>query len=90
MLEAEDLGLDSRNIERQARENADPAVQRFVGKSGDLGKALGLENGFAVAIVAQVGNYAESFERNLAPLGLDRGMNRLWKNGGLMISPPFR
>jgi general L-amino acid transport system substrate-binding protein len=90
MLEAEELGLDSRNIERQARDSADPAVQRFVGNAGDLGKALGLENGFAVAIISQVGNYAESFERNIGPLGIDRGVNRLWKNGGLMISPPFR
>jgi general L-amino acid transport system substrate-binding protein len=90
MVEAEDLGLDSKSIERAARDSTDPAVQRFAGTIGDLGKALGLDNGFAVSIVTQVGNYAESFERNIAPLGVERGMNRLWKNGGLMISPPFR
>jgi len=90
MLEAEELGLDSKNIEREARDSADPTVQRFAGTTGDLGKALGLENGFAVAIVTQVGNYAESFERNIAPLGVERGVNRLWRDGGLMISPPFR
>ena len=90
MLEAEELGLDSKNIERQARDSADPAVQRFVGRSGDLGKMLGLDNAWAVSIVSQVGNYAESFDRNIGPLGIDRGINRLWKNGGLMIAPPFR
>jgi general L-amino acid transport system substrate-binding protein len=62
----------------------------LVGKSGDLGKMLGLEPMWALHVVAQVGNYGESFQRNLAPLGVDRGLNRLWRDGSLMFAPPLR
>ena len=65
-------------------------MQRFIGASGDLGKMLGLDNRWAFNIVRQVGNYAESFDANLKPLGFERGQNALWKNGGLMYSPPLR
>ncbi|MBV8031009.1 MAG: amino acid ABC transporter substrate-binding protein [Betaproteobacteria bacterium] len=90
MIEAEELGLTSRNIDEQARTSKDPSVQRFVGASGDLGKMLGLDNRWAFNIVKQVGNYGESFEANLKPLGFERGQNALWKDGGLMYSPPIR
>ena len=66
------------------------AVQRLVGKTGDLGKMLGLDPAWALNIVAQVGNYGESFQRNLEPLGVERGLNRLWRDGGLMFAPPLR
>ena len=89
MIEAEDLGLTSKNID-QALSGKDPSVQRFVGASGDLGKMLGLDNKWAFNIVKQVGNYGESFDANLKPLGFERGQNALWKNGGLMYSPPIR
>jgi general L-amino acid transport system substrate-binding protein len=89
MLEAEEMGLSSKNIEQQAA-SKDPAVQRFVGASGDLGKMLGLDNRWAFNIVKQVGNYGESFEANLKALGFDRGLNALWKDGGLMYAPPLR
>jgi general L-amino acid transport system substrate-binding protein len=89
MVEAEELGLTSKNID-QALQSKDPAVQRFVGASGDLGKMLGLDNRWAFNIVKQVGNYAESFEANLKPLGFERGQNALWKDGGLMYAPPLR
>jgi general L-amino acid transport system substrate-binding protein len=89
MIEAEELGLSSKNID-QALSSKDPGVQRFVGGTGDLGKMLGLDNKWAFNIVKQVGNYGESFEANLKPLGFERGQNALWKDGGLMYSPPIR
>jgi len=89
MLEAEELRLTAANID-EALNSPDPAVQRFVGNSGNLGQLLGLDRRWAHAIVKQVGNYSESFARNLAPLGIDRGLNRLWRDGGLMYAPPFQ
>ena len=89
MIEAEELGLSSKNIEQQAK-GGNPAIQRFVGASGDLGKLLGIDNRWAFQIVRQVGNYAESFDANLKPLGFERGMNRLWNQGGLLYAPPIR
>jgi general L-amino acid transport system substrate-binding protein len=89
MVEAEELGLSSKNIEEQAK-GGSPAIQRFVGASGELGKMLGLDNRWAFNIVKQVGNYAESFDTNLKPLGFERGLNRLWNQGGLMYAPPIR
>jgi general L-amino acid transport system substrate-binding protein len=89
MLEAEELGISSKNADEHAK-SANPAIQRFVGASGDLGKMLGVENRWAMNIVKQVGNYAESFDANLKPLGFERGLNRLWNQGGLMYAPPIR
>ena len=67
-----------------------PNVLRFAGKLEDLGGMLGLDREWAVRIVEQVGNYGESYERNIKPIGLDRGINRLWKDGGIIIAPPIR
>ena len=89
MLEAEELGLSSKNIDGEVKSN-DPSIQRFIGTSGDLGSMLGLDNRWAFQIVKQVGNYAESFDANLKPLGFERGLNRLWTQGGLMYAPPMR
>src|SRR6059036_1746464 len=89
MLEAEELGLNSGNIDAQAK-SPNPAIQRFVGASGDLGTLLGVDNKWAYQIVKQVGNYGESFDANLKPLGFERGLNRLWNQGGLMYAPPLR
>jgi general L-amino acid transport system substrate-binding protein len=89
MIEAEELGLTSKNID-QTMKTANPVVQRFVGAKGEFGKTLGLDNRWAYNIVKQVGNYGESFERHLAPLGLERGINNLWNRGGLMYAPPIR
>jgi general L-amino acid transport system substrate-binding protein len=89
MIEAEEMNLTSKNID-EAAASKDPAVQRFIGANGDLGKMLGLDNRWAFNIVKQVGNYGESFDANLKPLGFERGQNALWKNGGLMYSPPIR
>ena len=90
MIQAEDLGLTAANIRELAASSQSPTVQRFVGKIEDLGGMLGLSRDWAVNIVAQVGNYGESYERNVQPLGLDRGPNKLWKDGGLIYAPPLR
>jgi len=93
MLEAEEHGLTQANVDEQKTSNKDPNVQRFLGVSEDTGKLLGLDKEWAYRIVKQVGNYGESFERNLgpkSPVGLPRGVNNLWTKGGLMYAPPIR
>jgi len=89
MIEAEELGLSSKNIDQHLNSQS-PNIQRFVGASGDIGKMLGVDNKWAYNIVKQVGNYGESFEANLKPLGFERAQNRLWTEGGLMYVPPIR
>ena len=89
MIEAEEMGLTSKNIDQQAG-SKDPAVQRFVGATGDFGKMLGLDNRWALNIVKQVGNYGESFDAHLKPLGFERGLNQLWNKGGMLYAPPIR
>ena len=59
-------------------------------QTGDIGKMLALDNRWAFNIVKQVGNYGESFDANLTPLGFERGINALWTKGGLMYAPPIR
>jgi general L-amino acid transport system substrate-binding protein len=89
MIEAEELGLASGNIEQNAA-SPNPAVQRFVGATGDIGKMLGLDNRWAFNVVRLVGNYGQIFDANLKPLGFERGINDLWTRGGLMYAPPIR
>jgi general L-amino acid transport system substrate-binding protein len=88
-IEAEELGLSSKNIEQQAKSSS-PIIQRFAGATGEFGKMLGLDKRWAFNIIKLVGNYGESFDHHLAPLGLDRGLNKLWNRGGLMYAPPMR
>jgi len=89
MIEAEELGLTSANIDQHLN-STNPAIQRFVGATGGFGQMLGVDNRWAYNIIKQVGNYGESFERNVKPLGIQRGINELWTKGGLMYSPPIR
>lgn len=92
MIEAEDLGVSSKNID-EMKSSEDPGIKRLVGTGDDMGKLLGLSKDFAYNIIKQVGNYGESFEANVGkntPLRLERGVNAQWKDGGLMYSPPFR
>jgi general L-amino acid transport system substrate-binding protein len=89
MINAEELGLTSTTID-QALDSPDPDVRRFVGRSDGFGEMLGLDALWAYRIVKQVGSYAESVERNIEPLGVERGVNRLWKDGGVMYVPPMR
>jgi general L-amino acid transport system substrate-binding protein len=89
MLIAEEIGLNSKTID-QATSNPDPDVQRFLGRTGDFGKMLGIGNEWSARIVRQVGSYSESWERNVAPLKLPRTLNRLWTDGGIHYPPPIR
>jgi general L-amino acid transport system substrate-binding protein len=92
MINAEELGITSKNVDEMLK-SKDPKVQRFLGVIEGNGKALGLDEKFAYNIVKLVGNYGEVFERNVGvntPLGLERGLNALWTEGGLMYSPPFK
>jgi general L-amino acid transport system substrate-binding protein len=70
--------------------NASPDVRRLLGLDGDVGPSLGLDRRWAANAIRAVGNYGEMWERNVAPFGLARGLNRLWSAGGLMYSPPLR
>src|ERR1700730_14296501 len=90
MVQAEDLGLQSTMVRATISTSQNPDLLRFAGKTEDLGGVLGLDREWAVRIVEQVGNYGESYERNITPIGLDRGVNRLWKDGGIIIAPPIR
>jgi general L-amino acid transport system substrate-binding protein len=92
MINAEELGITSQNVDEMLKSN-DPTVQRFLGVIEGNGAALGLDEKWAYNIVKQVGNYGEVFERNVGvktTLGIERGLNGLWTNGGLMYSPPFK
>ncbi len=86
---AEELGITSQNLANFA-DSPNPDVQRFMGRSGDLGRMLGLQPDWAVQIVRQLGNFGEVWERNITPLGVQRGINRLWTQGGLQYAPPMR
>ena len=88
-LTAEELGITSRNVE-SFRSSTNPEVQRFMGVTGDLGGALGVSPDWAVQVVRQVGNFGEMWERNITPLGVQRGINNLWTKGGLQYAPPMR
>jgi len=95
-IQAEEFGITSENIDTFEGTD-DPSIQRFLGQvvEGDavLDPGLGLPTDFAYQVVKQVGNYGEIFERNLAPLGLERGVNALWSDAdapGLIYAPPYR
>ncbi len=91
-LNAEGLGVTQGNVE-EMRDSPNPQVRRLLGVEGDYGKGVRLEPTWAYAIVKHVGNYGESFERNIGKgsrLNIARGYNRLWTNGGLHYAPPFR
>ena len=73
--------------------SGNPAIRRFLGVEGSFGEKLGLNNDWAANIIASVGNYGESFERNVGPatpLKIERGVNALWSDGGLQYAPPIR
>lgn len=92
MIEAEELGVDSKNVDQMLGSN-DPNVKRLLGVTPGNGKSLGIEDKFAYNIVKMLGNYAEIYEKNLGPntaINLERGLNTLWNKGGLLYSPPMR
>jgi len=90
---AEEMGVTQANVEEMYANSTDPEVQRMLGKTGTLWTDLGLDAGAPVRVLKAVGNYGEIFDRNLGPktpLRMERGLNALWTNGGLMYAPPFR
>jgi general L-amino acid transport system substrate-binding protein len=91
-IQAEEFGITSKNVDSFLTSD-DPSIKRFLGVDPSLGEALGLDPKFAYNIIKTLGNYGEIFERNIGngtPLGFERGLNRLWTEGGLLYSPPFR
>jgi general L-amino acid transport system substrate-binding protein len=92
MIEAEELGITQANVDEMTKSD-DPAIKRFLGVTPGYGKAVGVDEKWMYNVIKQVGNYGDSFERNVGtktPLKLERGQNALWTNGGLMYAIPFR
>jgi general L-amino acid transport system substrate-binding protein len=89
LVNAEEFGMTRANIDSFAN-STNPDIQRFMGRTGDLGRMLGLENDWAVKVIRAVGNYGELWERNMTPIGFPRGVNNLWTKGGLQYAPPMR
>ena len=94
LIAAEELGVTSANVgDMSASAGANPEINRLLGTEGNLGEMLGIDADWGAKVIASVGNYGESFERNIGentPIGLARGLNAQWTNGGLIYSPPFR
>lgn len=89
LVEAEDLGVTTANLE-QSKQSKNPEIRRLLGGEGDFGRVLGLDPAWAANAIAAVGNYGEIWDRNQKPLGVQRGVNKLWRDGGLQYAPPFR
>jgi general L-amino acid transport system substrate-binding protein len=91
MIEAEEYGINSSNAESM-KSSENPQIKRLVGAEGELGAALQLDNDWSLRIIQQVGNYGESYNRNIADTGIlpDRGPNQLWTKGGILYVPPAR
>lgn len=95
IIQAEESGVTSANVADQvaalaADPDSNPVVARLLGVSGGLGSYLALPDDWAVKAISAVGNYGEIFERNLTPLGLERGLNSQWTDGGLLYAAPYR
>ena len=93
MINAEEMGITSGNVNKMTYNKITPAEARFIGKEGKFGAELGLADDWAYQIISQVGNYGESYERNVGPntpLKLDRGVNALWSQGGILYAAPIR
>jgi len=92
LINAEELGVTKANVD-QMLNSTNPEIKRLLGKEGDFGKGIGLDNDWAVKIIKAVGNYGELFDRNVGAgsrLNIDRGLNRLWNKGGIQYAPPIR
>ncbi|MGF1673120.1 MAG: ABC transporter substrate-binding protein, partial [Rivularia sp. (in: cyanobacteria)] len=94
IIKAEELGINSENVEQLKTSSQDPEVRRLLGLEGDLGVSIGLTKDFGARIIKHVGNYGEIYDRNLGSktkLNLPRdNRNQPWTKGGLLYSPPFR
>ena len=92
LIEAEDYGITQANVDSMMKSD-NPAVGRILGSTENTGKLIGLDKNWAANAIKAVGNYGEMFDRNVgpkSPLGLPRGLNNLWNNGGIMYAPPIR
>jgi general L-amino acid transport system substrate-binding protein len=92
MIEAEEYGIDSKNVDEMLK-SENPGIKRVLGVTPGMGKALGVDEKWVYNIIKQVGNYGESFERNVGkdtPLKIERGLNALWSKGGLQYAQPIR
>jgi general L-amino acid transport system substrate-binding protein len=92
MVGAEELGVNQKNVDEMAKSDK-PELKRAMGTDGNLGEQLGLTKDWIIRIVKAVGNYGESFERNVgagSKLGIARGLNQLWSKGGIQYAPPIR
>ncbi len=92
LLNAEELGVTSANVDEMLGSD-NPAIKRLLGVEGDFGSPMGLNKDWAYQIIKAVGNYGEIYERHVGPntpLGLERGLNALWTQGGIQYGPPIR
>jgi general L-amino acid transport system substrate-binding protein len=92
MIEAEEYGITSLNVDEMLKSD-NPSIKRILGVTPGMGKALGVDEKWVYNIVKQVGNYGESFDRNVgmgSPLKIERGLNKLWTQGGLQYAEPIR
>jgi general L-amino acid transport system substrate-binding protein len=92
MLNAEEAGVTQKNVDEMAKSDK-PDLKRMLGTDGNLGEQLGLTKDWVVRIVKHVGNYGESFDRNVgagSKLAIARGLNNLWNKGGIQYAPPIR
>jgi general L-amino acid transport system substrate-binding protein len=93
MINAEELGVTQASVADQMASSENPAIKRLLGSEGSFGENIGLSKDWAANVIKAVGNYGESFDRNVGPktpLAISRGLNALWKDGGLMYAPPVR
>jgi general L-amino acid transport system substrate-binding protein len=91
-IEAEEYGINSKNVDEMLK-SENPTIKRILGVTPGMGKALGVDEKWVYTIVKQVGNYGESFDKHVGPgslLKIDRGVNKLWTQGGLQYAPPIR
>ena len=92
MVNAEEAGVTQKNIDEMVKSDK-PDLKRMLGSDGNLGEQLGLTKDWVVRIIKHVGNYGESFDRNVgagSKLGIARGLNNLWNKGGIQYAPPIR
>ena len=94
LINAEELGVTQANVKQLASAPVDnPSINRLLGTESNMGEMIGLDNDWAVRIISAVGNYGESFERHIGPntvIGLERGLNALWNDGGILYAAPIR
>lgn len=94
IIAAEELGVTQANVDQLASAAGDnPSINRMLGTEGDMGAMIGLDKQWAVRVIKAVGNYGESFDRHIGPdtpIGLERGLNAQWKDGGILYAAPIR